>query len=238
MNLAKLNRAVSDDLHQRYTNLLYVLSVMDHAVIQTEHLLMHTDFRGYLHYGKGTKAVPRFQTTNGLFYALGEFESLYEESEGIAQAIALEIVKNNGLYGENLDTLTKALVNVYDQIQTYVIMLTKRMMLSFEEWNELYRECENEVAAFPEQHIPTVFPSKAVNLFFDVDKIEPWNDMSAEEALLLITKIEERIHIAAEFISAHDFESDALLIKIKTILHDYLDAIQSYKTELIHETAN
>lgn len=238
MNLAKLNRAVSDNLHQKYTNLLYVLSIMDHAVIQTEHLLMHTDFRGYLHFGRGTKAVPRFQATKDLFFALGEFESLYEESEGIAQSIALEIVKNNGLYGEYLDTLTKALVNVYDQIQTYVIMLTKRKVLPFNEWKDLYSECENEVAAFPEQHIPTVFQGKAVDLFFDVDKIEPWNDMSAEEALLLITKIEERVHIAAEFISVHDFESDALLIKIKSILSDYLDAIQLYKTELTNETAN
>lgn len=238
MNLAKLNRTVSDDLYQRYTNLLYVLSVMDHAVIQTEHLLMHTDFRGYLHYGRGTKAVPRFHATKDLFYALGEFESLYEESEGIAQAIALEIVKNNGLYDENLDTLTKALVNVYDQVQTYVIMLTKRTILSFEEWKKLYTECESEVAAFPEQYIPTVFPSKAVDLFFDVDKIEPWNDMSAEDALILIARVEERIHIAAEFISSHDFESDALLIKIKSILYDYLNAIQLYKTELTSETAN
>lgn len=232
MRLEKLKRDVSEPLREKYLSLLYVLAVMDQALMETEHCVRKTDFRGYLHWAKKTTAKPKYENTEKVIQSLAELEKVYEEVSGITQSMALEIVKNNNLYGENMDTIIKALIACYDQIQIYTIMKTGDNIVPYPYWKTEYEKIEEKIFCFPELHIPTAFEKEHMDLYLDIDVIEPWNGMEISEAKDILEDAEGRAEVALAFLTSKECVPDVLVENSIKFLSLFLEAVFKYRKEL------
>ena len=232
MRLEKLKRIVSEPLKEKYLSLLYVLAIMDQTLMETEHCIRKTDLRGYLHWAKKTTAKPKYENTEKVIQSLAELEKVYEEVSGITQSMALEIVKNNGLYGENMTTIIKALYACYNQVQVCTIMKTGNNILPYPYWKKEYEKIEEEIFKFPELHIPTAFEKEHMDLYLDIDIIEPWNEMEISEAEEILEDAEGRAEIALAFLTSKELMSDVLIENTIKYLAQFLEAVFKYKKEL------
>lgn len=235
MRLEKLKRDVSEPLKEKYLFLLYVLSIMDQALMETEHCVRKTDFRGYLHWAQKTTAKPKYKTTEQIVTTIAELEKVYEDICGIRQSLALEIVKNNNLYGENMDVIIKALLACYDQVQVYTIMKTHDNILPFIYWKAEYEKAEEKIFKFPELFIPTAFERSHMDLYLSVDILEPWDDMEISEAKDILEDAEGRAEVALAFLTSKECIPDVLVENTIKFLSLFLEAIFKYKKEICRE---
>lgn len=232
MRLEKLKRDVSEPLKEKYLFLLYVLSIMDRALMETEHCIRKTDFRGYLHWAKKTTAKPKYEATEQIVTAIAELEKVYEDICGITQSLALEIVKNNNMYGENMDTIIKALIACYDQVQVYTIMKTHDNVLPYTYWKEDYEKIEEKIFKFPELFIPTAYQKAHMDLYLAIDVLEPWDDMEISDAKDILEDAEGRAEVALAFLTSKECLPDALVENTIRFLSLFLEAIVKYRKEI------
>lgn len=232
MRLENLKRTVPKNMKEQYLLLLYVLSIINQAVMEAEHCIRKTDFRGYLHWSKKTTAIPKYETTEQLVAAIAELEKVYEDLSGITQSLALEIVKHNDLYGENMNTIIKALVACYNQTKVYTLMKTGNSMYTYDYWKSEYEKIEEKIFNFPELHVPTAFEKEHMDLYLDIDIIEPWNGMGIYEAEEILVDAQERAEVAFAFLLTEECQPEVLIENTKKYLKLFMDAVYKYKNEL------
>lgn len=235
MRLEKLNRIVPEDFKEKYLSILYVLSIMDQALMETEHCVRKTDFRGYLHWAQKTIAKPKYKATEQIVTTIAELEKVYEDICGITQSLALEIVKNNNLYGENMDAIIKALLACYEQVQVYTIMKTHDNVLPYIYWKAEYEKAEEKIFKFPELFIPTAFERSHMDLYLSVDILEPWDDMEISEAEEILTDAQGSAEVALAFLTTKECSPDVLVENTIRFLTLFLEAVVNYRKEICCE---
>ena len=232
MRLEKLKRTVSEPLKEKYLSLLYVLAIMDQTLMETEHCIRKTDLRGYLHWAKKTSAKPKYDATEQVVTALAELEKVYEDISGVTQSLALEVTKNNDLYGEDMDVIIKALLACYDQVQVYTIMKTHDNIIPYIHWKEEYEKFEERIFKFPELFIPTAFERAHMDLYLAVDVLEPWDEMPISEAEEILTDAQGLAEVALSFLTTKENSPDVLMENTIHFLTLFQEAVFKYRKEL------